>query len=287
LRPTGRALVGLGPATTKAQRHQVMIESRQTYALVAELRSRHLAPPAMEVDLRWSELKVFSQNGEDGILAALLHTIGDSPDFFVEFGVQDGSECNTRLLAEFLGWSGVYFEPDPASYATLRDRYRPGGRVISRPDPVTPSNVTALFEANGVPDRFGILSIDVDGQDYWIWRALDDRFRPDIVIIEYNSAFPYETARVEREGLPFEDIRCDTFGVSIEALRQLGDQKGYELVHCDATGLNAVFVAREQFSGKGRSAVGVTRRDPNYRLRGRGHRPEPVRPTVTPPPPGG
>ena len=228
---------------------------------------------------------MFSQNGEDGILSALLHAIGDSPEYFVEFGVQDGGECNTRFLAEFLGWTGVYFEPHPPSFDVLAARYRHRAGVEVRPDAVTPANVADLFTGADVPARFGILSIDVDGQDYWIWKALPDRFRPDVVVIEYNSSHPGAVSVVEREGLAFEDIRCDTFGASITAVEELGAAKGYELVHCDATGVNAVLVASELLAPRGLTVSGITRRDANYFLLGGGHPATPARPTVSPPDP--
>lgn len=281
----GRALAGLGPATRRTDRSLDLIAQRQTYALIGELARRRERTRGPHVDLRLEELKVFSQNGEDGIIAALLHAIGDSPEFFVEFGVQGGDECNTRLLAEFLAWRGVYFEPHPPSHHTLAGRYQHRSGVVVRPDAVTPSNVADLFERNAVPARFGILSIDVDGQDYWIWKALPDRFRPDIVVIEYNSSHAGDTAVVEREGLPFEDVRCATFGASIAAIEQVGAAKGYELVHCDATGVNAILVASELLKPRRLTVTGITRRDANYFLGGLGHAATPVRPTVTPPDP--
>lgn len=165
-------MVGLGSFAARTDRRLADLEARQTYSLIGQLASRPILRFDGRVDLRQVELKVFSQNGEDSLLNVILRTIGDSPTYFVEFGVQDGSECNTRLLAEFLGWSGVYFEPDPESFARLRRRYPAGGRVVLRDVAVDPDNVNSLFDAVGVANRFGVLSIDVDGQDYWIWKAL-------------------------------------------------------------------------------------------------------------------
>ena len=85
-------------------------------------------------------------------------------------------------------------------------------------------------------------------------------------------------------GTPFDNLRCDSFGASIEALRILGESKGYELVHCDSAGVNAVFVAREHMAGTG-GFLGITDRTPNYYLSGCGHAPHPVRATMTPPDP--
>ena len=282
LRPTARSLVGLGPRNVRADAIQSETRSRQTYELVGELRRRRHEPPTPGVDLRDAELRIFSQNGEDGTIHALLHAISDSPEWFLEFGVQDGGECNTRLLAEFFGWSGMYFEPDPAQSGRLKERFSCLGRIQVGSETVTPENVNQLFTDYGVPQRFGVLSIDVDGQDYWIWEALSNAYRPDVVVIEYNAAFGTESPLVERRGFPFADFRTNCFGASIEALRRLALSKGYELVHCEAAGINAFFVCQEIIDGHQMTVKGIIDRAPNYGLRGVGHNNSEARPLVDP-----
>ena len=148
-------------------------------AALAVLRDRY---PAF-AGLGGSELRVFSQNGEDGVLAEILARIGAPTRTFVEFGVQTGVECNTRLLAEVLGWSGVYFEPDPATFPALEARYGSRPDVVTVQATITPADVDERFTAAGVPPEPDVLVIDVDGADYWIWRALTVA-RPRVVVIE-------------------------------------------------------------------------------------------------------
>lgn len=252
------------------------------YGALAELRRRRTdsIDPSAPIDLRLAELKVFSQNGEDGIIDELVRHLGIDDRYFVEFGVQDGIECNTRVLAEVMGWSGLYFEPSPDDHEALARRWAGSDAITVVNDAVSPAHIDEQFRRHGVPEQFGLLSIDVDGQDYWIWEALPDRYQPAIVIVECNSSFPRGSAIVEARGLPWTKQYSDTFGASIEALRQLGERRGYVLVHVDLTGINTFFVRADLLEG--RQVRGVTTRGANYGLEGVRHPPTPVRPTVTP-----
>ena len=146
--------------------------------------------------LSTAELRVFSQNGEDGVLAEIFARIGTEQRFFVEFGVGTGVECNTRFLAEVLGWSGVYFEVDSNRFESLALRLGNRPDVVVAQRMVTPANINEEFAAAAVPPEFDLLSIDVDGQDYWIWEALRG-YSPRVVVVEYNSGLAAEESRVE------------------------------------------------------------------------------------------
>jgi hypothetical protein len=189
-----------------------------------------------------AELRAFSQNGEDGVLAEIFSKIGTTNQFFVEFGVQDGLECNTRLLMEVLGWSGVYFEPDPDSFSRLSERLENRDDVLTLREFVTPDNVNSLFAQSAVPAELDLLSIDIDGQDYWVWDALEG-FRPRVVVIEYNAALPVEPSVVEMKGAVQDRSTSFQFmGASLGAMRDLGRRKGYKLVHAELAGVNLFFV---------------------------------------------
>jgi len=221
------------------------------------------------LDLRGSEHRVFSQNGEDGVLAAIRDAIEPLHHYFVEFGVQTGQECNTRYLAETLGWSGLYFEPDPCGFAALDRRYVRTPRVRVARTAITPASVNERFAEDGVPERFAVLSIDVDGQDYWIWEQLADRYRPDVVVIEHNGDHPPGRAVVEEIGTPWAWPPGRNWGASLEALRRLGERKGYRLVHVESAGVNAFFVCNDRIP-PGLTIDGITDRSPNHSLMGRG-----------------
>ncbi len=189
-----------------------------------------------------AELRAFSQNGEDGVLAEIFSKIGTTNQFFVEFGVQDGLECNTRLLMEVLGWSGVYFEPNIDSFSRLSERLQNRDDVLTLREFVTPDNVNALFAQAAVPAEFDLLSIDIDGQDYWVWDALEG-FRPRVVVIEYNAALPVEPSVVEKKGAVQDRSTSFQFmGASLGAMLDLGRRKGYKLVHAELAGVNLFFV---------------------------------------------
>ena len=118
---------------------------------------------------------MFSQNGEDGVLAEILRRIGVGGGGFVEFGVQDGTEGNTVFLAQVLGWCGAYLEADDGAATPRSSGASPATRACARVHAaVEPDTVEALFARRGRAARSRTcVSIDVDGNDYWIWKALD------------------------------------------------------------------------------------------------------------------
>jgi hypothetical protein len=187
------------------------------------------------------ERSTCSQNGEDGVIAEILDRIGVTSRWFVEFGIEDGSQGNCVTLARDLGWSGLFIEVDDANYAILADRWKDRPEVRTLHALVTADTIGDLFVNAGVPDEPDVLSIDVDGNDYWIWEALEG-YRPRVVVIEYNASIdPTATVAMPRD----DDHRwdgTDYFGVSLGALRHLAHRRGYRLVHTDSVGVNAFFV---------------------------------------------
>jgi len=256
-------------ALQRALRHAD--RSRGVYPSLGELARRHRAAGAEPPDLTAFELRVFSQNGEDGVLAEVLRRIGVAGGGFVEFGVQDGTEGNTVFLAEVLAWGGVYLEADASAFAALERRWAGCERVRTVHAAVEPDTVEALFAAAGVPEEPDVLSIDVDGNDYWIWRALA-RYRPRVVVIEYNGALDPASRRV----MPYSPgLRWDHtsgYGASLGALEDLGAQKGYRLVHTELAGVNAFFVREDLASGLP-AGEAVPRRSANHALLGLDHPP--------------
>ncbi|MEQ9121213.1 MAG: hypothetical protein RIM80_01410 [Alphaproteobacteria bacterium] len=191
--------------------------------------------------------KVYSQNDEDGILQEIFRRIGVANRGFAEFGVQDGGECNTVLLLTS-GWSGLWLEAEAAYHPLIRDRFRPFieiGQLEAREATVTAENVDDLL--GGLDPDLDLLSIDIDYNDYWVWRALT-AIRPRVVTIEYNAslkpplslAAPY-AADAAWDGGNF-------YGASLKALEKLGREKGYRLVGCCFSGVNAFFV-RDDVAG--------------------------------------
>jgi len=185
--------------------------------------------------------KVYSQNDEDGILQEIFRRIGVNRRTFVEFGVQDGGECNTLLLLSS-GWSGLWMEASAVYEAAIRERFDlflRNEQLTCRQAFITAGNINELM-SDCAPD-LDLLSIDIDYNDYWIWKALTV-VRPRVVVIEYNASLKPPLSLAAPYG---EDRRWDGsnfHGASLKALEKLGAEKGYSLVGCCFSGVNAFFV---------------------------------------------
>lgn len=191
--------------------------------------------------------KIYSQNDEDGILQEIFRRIGEGDRRFVEFGVQHGLECNTLLLL-CTGWQGLWLEADEAFVDAVEQTYAAEiaeGRLRCRHATVTAETIDALLGPEGDVD---LLSIDIDYNDYWVWRALSD-IRPRVVVIEYNAALKPPLSLT----VPYDPDRSWTgtghFGASLCALEALGREKGYSLVGCCFSGVNAFFVRDDLVGG--------------------------------------
>jgi len=257
--------VAFGAALQRAFKHAD--RSRGIYPALGELARRYGEPP----DLTAYELRVFSQNGEDGVLAEILRRIGVAGRTFAEFGVGDGTEGNTVFLAQVLGWSGAYMEADDGAYAALERRFAGNPRVATLHAAVEPGTVEALFEQVGVAEEPDVLSVDVDGNDYWIWRALE-AFRPRVVVIEYNGDLDPTVPKVMPYAPGWRWDHTSGYGASLAALEALGADKGYRLVHTELAGVNAFFV-RDELAAPLPAGEEVPRRSASHSLLGHGHRP--------------
>jgi hypothetical protein len=244
----------VSPTWERRSVRDVTDKSRRLYRLERDVdRLNHtlaglLVPPQVAGELAWSEFRRYSQNGEDGILLRIFSIIGTTDRRFVEVGSGDATECNTRNLWEGWGWSGLLVEGDP-ELAAVADEGTPE-HVLVRQCFVDAENIDQLIRSSGVSGDIDLLSIDIDGNDYWVWCAID-AVSPRVVVIEYNAAFgpevsatvPYEPDRVADFGRSLaERVYC---GASLAALVRLGSEKGYALVGCDSSGVNAFFVRRD------------------------------------------
>jgi hypothetical protein len=275
---TKNSLFELGQQVSEVRERLAREGSDRTFYLaLSELGRRYHAggeEPVEAVDsLTPWELRALSQNGEDGVIAEILRRIGTAERWFVEFGIENGQEGNCVYLADVEQWHGLFIETDPEFYAKLHDKYRGNPLVNTVAAAVTPGNVEDLFSRAGVPPEPDVLSIDVDGNDYWIWEAIED-YRPRLVVIEYNSSLD----PVRRLVQPCDDEATwdgtEYYGASLGALRSLGERKGYRLVHAELAGVNAFFVRDDLASGRLPDPESVSARAPNYFLAGTRHPPD-------------
>lgn len=189
------------------------------------------------------EHQVFSQNGEDGILAEIFHRIGVQSRFFVEFGVGNGLENNTAFLLS-QGWKGCWLEADPESVKQIHQRFQEplsNGSLKLRQSFITAENIQSLFADLQIPIQFDLLSLDIDRNTYYAWKALN-RFQPRVVAIEYNATFPPQVDWVVNYDSTRSWNGTMYFGASLKAYEKLGAELGYKLVGCDFSGTNAFFV---------------------------------------------
>jgi SAM-dependent methyltransferase len=245
---------------------------RQIYIALDELARRHEAPsPGDSGPLTRFELRGFSQHGEDGVIAEILGRIGVGGRFFVEFGVESGREGNCVFLADVLDWGGLFIEADDDAHASLKRKYAANPRVTTVHAAVTPENVESVFEQAGVPAEPDLLSIDIDGGDYWVWDQVR-RYRPRVVVIEYNAALAPGQAVVQPSDHRQVWAGTDYFGASLDALSELATSKQYRLVHTDLAAINAFFVRADLAEGRFPAESEVPRRsEPNYFMKGYSH----------------
>jgi len=192
------------------------------------------------------EYQVFSQNGEDGIIREIFNRIGFTNKYFVEFGVEDGLECNSTNLL-YKDWNGLWIEGSSDFYKKIFQSFSDlvgSNRLKIQNEFITAENIEMIFEKAGVPEEPDLLSIDIDYNDYYVWKAIT-KYSPRVVVIEYNAIFRPDTPFVVKYNPTRVWDRTSHFGASLLALEQLGREKGYSLVGCVFAGCNAFFVRND------------------------------------------
>ena len=193
-----------------------------------------------------AEFRVSSQWGEDGIIEWLVQNLGELPNTFVEFGVEDYKEANTRFLIQNRNWKGLILDGDPENISSVtKDQIYWRHDLTAACRFLTRENINDCIASHGYGGQVGILSIDVDGNDYWIWEAIDV-IDPVIVICEYNAVLGdvYPVTIPYREDFQRSEAHYSNlyFGASIAALLNLADRKGYVLAGTNLAGNNAFFI---------------------------------------------
>lgn len=190
--------------------------------------------------------KSYSQNDEDGIIEEIFNRVGTTNKVFVEFGVENGLESNAHLLL-FKGFSGLWIEGSEEFYSSLCGKFHPViemGQLQVICEFITKENINDLIERAGIHGEIDLLSIDLDGNDYYIWDAIDI-VKPRVVVIEYNGKFPPSVEWVMAYDENHIWDGTDWHGASLKALENLGRKKGYQLVGTGINGANAYFVKEE------------------------------------------
>lgn len=192
------------------------------------------------------ERRIFSQNGEDGILQEVFRRIGGGDHLFLEIGV-DGPENNTTYLLT-QGWRGYWIEGDRRSVARIRRAFREpltAGQLTLLQSVVTMENLCGSLRRLEVPAEIDLLSLDVDRNTYWILAAALPVVRPRVLVVEYNAIYPPEIEwKVQYDDARWWN-RTSYFGASLKAYESLCRAYGLSLVGCDLAGVDAFFVRQD------------------------------------------
>lgn len=206
--------------------------------------------PAILKNIQKAEFKVYSQWKDDGIIQFLADYLDIDTKTFIEFGVEHYEEANTRFLLINNNWSGLIMDGSESNIKRVQQEdlyWRYNLKAVNAF--VTAENINELITRNGFTGELGLLHIDIDGNDYWVWKAISV-VSPVIVIMEYNAVFgsdkpwtvPYKT----------DFYRTDAhhsnlyFGSSLLSLCDLAEEKGYSFVGCNSNGNNAYFVRKDK-----------------------------------------
>ena len=192
------------------------------------------------------EFSAFSQWGDDGIIQYLIEKLPLKNKSFIEFGVSNYFEANTRFLLLNNNWRGLVLDGSKENIKLIEEdtiswRYDLTARHLF----ITKDNINEAIQGAGFEKEIGVLHIDLDGNDYWIWECIEG-IDPEIVIMEYNSVFGNSGAI----SVPYDDSFFVTnahfsnlfFGASLKALCYLAEKKGYSFVGSNLHGNNAYFV---------------------------------------------
>ena len=200
-------------------------------------------------NLKEAEFHVFSQFGDDGIIQYLLQHVPIESESFVEFGVENYVESNTRFLLVNDNWSRLVLDANHEHIEYIRsDPIYWRHELVAKRAFIDESNINDLLTDAGMVGPLGILSIDIDGNDYWVWKAISV-VQPAIVIVEYNAVFGKNHAITVPYNPQFQRTQAHSsnlfWGTSIKALCLLAERKGFAFVGCNSAGNNAYFVKND------------------------------------------
>lgn len=181
--------------------------------------------------------KVYSQGGEDGIIDTIFEQIGTTDKIYVEFGVEDCTQCNSRYLREYKGWD--------VNNSLLMDGGHSNPDINLKQVIFWPHNIVCLFATFQVKKKFDFLSVDTDSPDFFILEAiLAAGYRPRVIAIEINASFDYEDAKTilpPEDGKTWERHDGTTYhGVSIRGAYYLFNRFNYSMVFCNHVNCFAV-----------------------------------------------
>jgi hypothetical protein len=245
-----RILGNLGQKGRRGEPVEKLIRATQI-AQLEEFRRALLASPRYTDQKRLLKFgyRVYSQSDEDGILHEIFQRIGEGSRTFCEIGTGDGLENNTLFLL-VQGWRGVWLEASAQKVASAKKKLESliaDGHLRIEQGFVSAGSVDATVRQLALRPEIDLLSLDIDGNDYYILQAITSA-SPRVVVVEYNAKFPPEVPWVMEYNEAHQWDSTDYFGASLGALEKLLSRKGYSLVGCNLLGCNAFFVRNDLVS---------------------------------------
>jgi len=202
-------------------------------------------------DFREAGFRLFSQTDEDGILLMLFAAIGMTSRFCVDMAFHSPIGANTTNLICNWGWDGFMVEGDPAGVERSREWFgeHPDTKIFPPKivhSWITAENVNQLLDGNGVRGEVDLLSLDVDGVDFWLWNALS-AISPRVIVLEFMNIWGADASVTVpyRPDFNRHNYHADFFGASLPAFVKMGQAKGYRLVGCNRLGYNAFFLRND------------------------------------------
>lgn len=231
---------------------ELYIENEKLKLLNGKILSHQIKNKKKIDSLKDVEFSVFSQFGDDGIIQWLIQNLDIPNKTFIEFGVGDYSESNTRFLMMNDNWSGFVMDGCKNNMLKLKAEYYYWKHDLnSKAIFINKNIINELIASQNFHKDVGLLHIDLDGNDYYIWDAINI-IEPIIVIIEYNSIFGVDRAistiyddNFVRSKAHYSNL---LFGSSIKSLYQLSISKGYSFIGCNNAGNNAYFVRNDKIN---------------------------------------
>jgi len=199
------------------------------------------------------EFRNHSQNGEDGILWYIFSLIGTANKQCVEICGGSGIQCNCANLIINHGWTALLFDGNQSLIKKGKQYYKKNPDTFIYPPKfihawITAENVNDLITSNGVCGEIDLLSLDIDGIDYWIWNAIE-AINPRVVVAEIQAIWGCEASVTVPYRADFKAEFFNGFGVycgaSLPAFVKLGKKKGYRLIGCQRYGFNAFFMRND------------------------------------------
>ena len=237
-----------------------LVEMERQKLLMGKILSNQIKNKEFQArSLKDVEFSIFSQFGDDGIIQWLTQNLEIPNKTFIEFGVEDFSESNCRFLMMNDNWSGFVMDGSELNIKNLKSSYYYWKyELASKAVFINKDNINDLIQEQEFNREVGLLHIDIDGNDYYIWDEINV-IEPIIVIVEYNGIFGKDRSLSVIYDEDF--IRNNShysyllFGSSIKSLYQLAEEKGYSFIGCNSGGNNAYFVRNDKLNDVVKSAT--------------------------------